>query len=191
MNQKLIAAGALAAALLASASAQATTFTSILSGANERPVPVVSFASGTGSLFLADDQNSFSIQIDFTGLSANAAAAHIHCCSGPNANAGVAIGFAPPAATAGSILGSFDLTLASTYTSGFLNGAGGGTVSGARGAFLAGLASGNAYFNIHDSVYPGGEIRGQVTAVPEPGTYALMVMGLGMVGLWARRRETR
>lgn len=45
--------------------------------------------------------------------------------------------------------------------------------------------------NIHNAVFPGGEIRGQllqVTAVPEPGTWAMLAAGLGLVGLIARRR---
>ena len=45
------------------------------------------------------------------------------------------------------------------------------------------------YVNVHTTFKPGGEIRGQVAAIPEPGTYALLAMGLGMIGVAARRRR--
>jgi hypothetical protein len=38
---------------------------------------------------------------------------------------------------------------------------------------------------------PSGEIRGQlipVTAIPEPGTYLMLLAGLGLLGFIARRR---
>ncbi len=164
-------------------------YTAVLSGANERPNPVATDATGFGSLFVAADGNSFSVNIDFNGLSANAVAGHVHCCSAATGNAAVAVGFAPPAATSGTITGTFDLTLASTFTAGFLNGAGGGTVAGARSAFLAGLDAGQAYFNVHSSNFPGGEIRGQLAAVPEPGSWALLIAGFGLTGAVMRRRR--
>jgi len=37
----------------------------------------------------------------------------------------------------------------------------GGTAAGAEAALVGGLAAGQAYFNIHTSPFPGGEIRGQ------------------------------
>ena len=42
---------------------------------------------------------------------------------------------------------------------------------------MAALASNKAYLNIHTNVYPGGEIRGFLTAVPEPATWMMMMMG--------------
>ncbi len=49
--------------------------------------------------------------------------------------------------------------------------------------FLSGLW----YVNLHTTVYPGGEIRGQLNPVPEPNT--LLALGLGTMGLLLRRRR--
>lgn len=45
------------------------------------------------------------------------------------------------------------------------------------------------YVNLHTSVFPGGEIRGQLAPVPEASTYAMMLGGLGLVGFMAARRR--
>ena len=50
------------------------------------------------------------------------------------------------------------------------------------------LFAGLLYINLHsDPNFPGGEIRGNLVAVPEPETYAV-VIGLGLLGLAGYRR---
>jgi hypothetical protein len=52
------------------------------------------------------------------------------------------------------------------------------------------LFAGGLYVNIHTLEFPGGEIRGQLTPVPEPETYA-MIAGAGLVGFGVFRRFRR
>jgi hypothetical protein len=54
---------------------------------------------------------------------------------------------------------------------------------------LSGAAAGRAYLNIHTTEFPNGEIRGFLIAVPEPGTWAMMILGFGIAGASLRRRR--
>jgi hypothetical protein len=94
-----------------------------------------------------------------------------------------------PVTTSGAFSQLFNLLDSSIYTAGFLNNFGGGTAAGAEAALLGGFAAGTAYSNIHNAVFPGGEIRGQLQAIPEPGAWALMILGFGAVGATLRRRR--
>jgi hypothetical protein len=125
---------------------------------------------------------------DWSGLSGLTTVAHIHCCVAPPGTVGVAVtpgtfpGF-PVGVSSGSYSsGALDLSNASTYTAGFLTNFGGGTTEGAQAALLTGLQEGTAYLNIHTNTFPAGEIRGFLNAVPEPQSWALMILGFGLMG---------
>lgn len=53
---------------------------------------------------------------------------------------------------------------------------------------LDAMKNGGTYFNIHTTSRPGGEIRGQIELVPEPGTLIALAAGLSALGARRRRR---
>jgi hypothetical protein len=177
------------AGLLATqASAGILVYTDTMFGGNEVP-PNGSPGSGQATVTVNTVTNMLTVNETWTGLSAPAAAAHIHCCAVAGVAAPVALPFTLfPNTTSGSYNSTFDLMLSATYTSGFLSSSG-ATAAGAESALLAAMASGMTYTNIHDANFPGGEIRGQLAAVPEPATMA--VGGASLLGLIAMVRRRR
>lgn len=168
--KQLLTGSALAGVMCFSSPAYADTITyiALMSGAGENP-PNASTATGTSFLSLTGD--ILDIHIEYSGLiGGNPAAAHIHCCAGPGTNAPVWVPFANfPTTTSGTYDIAIDL---STFVF-----SGGGT----EAALIAGMNNGTAYTNIHNAMFPGGEIRGQIVATPEPGT--LLLLGTGAVGV--------
>src|SRR5437762_2182590 len=144
-------------------------FTAALNAMNESP-PTASGGTGFTEVDLDTVAQTLHVFVTFTGLTSGDTAAHIHCCTSPGGNAGVATvtptftGF-PGGVTSGTYDHTFDMTLASSYNPAFVT-ANGGTPASAFAALVAGLNAGDAYLNVHTTQFPGGEIRGFLNAVP-------------------------
>ncbi len=188
----------LSIALMASSS-YAVLFTASLDSASENNPANTSPGTGFAMVEFDPIAHTLSISAVFSGLTAAVSDAHIHCCTLPPNNAGVAVpgagalpGF-PLGVTSGSYSNVFDTLLDSTYRPAFITTFGGGTASGAEAALFAGLLDGRAYFNIHTTNFPGGEIRGFLQAVPEPvpepGTLGLCALGLTALVVAPRLRR--
>jgi hypothetical protein len=193
LNHALCTSAVLALTALPAA-AHEQIYTVVMTGPAEAP-PNASGGDGVAIITFDLDLFTMRVQTTFAELAGNVTASHIHCCTAvPGAGtAGVATqtptftGF-PLGATFGSYDHTFDMTLASSYNAAFIT-ANGGTVSTAFTALLNGIDAGRAYFNIHTSFAPGGEIRGFLAPVPEPSSYALMLGGLAAIGALVRRRR--
>jgi len=202
-------ASVFAASLTLSAAAEAVTiFTANLTNAQEPAVTTptlvggaprpVSFGTATFTLTAAQPAMTVTaavFNIDFTGtqttdVNDNLVAAHIH--AGP-----------PGTPTLPVVWGFFGNPFNDNNPNDVVNtpftSAVGGTISGkwdagegnstTLTAQLPNIFAGNSYINFHTTQFPGGEIRGQILAIPEPETYALMLAGLGALGWAARRRS--
>ena len=190
-----VAAASLCAVLaMGSASAAPATYYATLTGAAEDSP---NDSPGIGSTVVTFDLSAHVLTIDlsFVGLEGLSTAAHIHCCTvtpGTGA-AGVAtetptFSSFPTGVNGGIYSMMYDTTLADSWNPAFIA-ANGGTTAGAEAAFSAGLGSSSAYLNIHSSVYTGGEIRGFLAPVPEPGQWGMLLMGLPAVLALGRRRR--
>jgi hypothetical protein len=186
-----IISGAALCVLATQASASIVIYDAPL-GNFENP-PSGSTATGFAEVTIDTVASTMEVNVTFSGLLAPNTASHIHCCIAPGLNTIVATttptftGF-PSGVTSGSYDHIFDLTSATSYNPAFVT-ANGGTVASAEATLLAGLAAGDAYLNIHTTSFPGGEIRGFLRAVPEPSTWAMMLLGFAGVGFMAYRRR--
>lgn len=116
------------------------------SGAAERPNPVASNGTGTITGTYNLQNNMIEYTITWSGISGNPSAMHFHGPADVTLAAGVQVPIMVPsgAGTSGTVSGTATLTDAQETD----------------------LLAGKWYYNIHTAAYPGGEIRGQVTAAP-------------------------
>ena len=168
----------LAAIVTSLAVAQAQNFTVNMTPAQDGGGTRMGSGSGTLTLNTTLDTLTFN-NIMFAGLSAPSTAGHIHGPAAPGVSTGVLYPLGGTFFTLGTTSGSINGTLQ------LLTGTGGFDLP----TQITQLESSLWYINIHDSVFLGGEIRGQILPVPEPS--ALPLLGIGVCGLWLllRRRS--
>lgn len=169
MRKSFLALATCAALAASPASAAIDSYIAFLYGANEIPAGDPD-GFGLATLLIDNVANTVSWSILALNIDLPLTGAHIHQAP-TGANGGVIVNFA--ASLTGSGLFDSDLALINP---------------GSAAGF---------YVNLHNAIYPAGAIRGQLEYVgtatppiPEPGTTALMLAGLGVVGFLVRRRRT-
>ncbi len=121
-----------------------TMYKANLSGGAEAPTPVDTPAKGAAILAVEGDTVSY--YVSYSGLTGAATASHVHGPASPTESVGVLFPLTPvPAFGASGILSGTHVLTAAEKSA---------------------LEAGMTYINIHTSLNPGGEIRGQVVAVP-------------------------
>ena len=187
---KRILISALTACSLVSARADLFHYTVTFSDVGE-----ANPSAGTGFATVDYDStfHTLSLSANFSGLTGDTTASHIHAPTtlAGTGNAGVATTtptFAsfPLGVKSGTFANVLNLTLASSWNPSFV---GVDTLAFAESRLAAAMADGKAYWNIHSTYSAGGEVRGFLTQVPEPGTLALA--GLAAVGMVLRTRNKR
>jgi hypothetical protein len=147
-------------------------YTADLKGSTVSP-PTGSTALGHVVVIIDEDLHRMQILTEFVGLAGAVTEAHLH---GPTAEvfAGTASAITPSPAPSGFPTGItsgtytstlFDLESASSYDPAFVA-AHGPLVTDSMQAMFDALDTGTAYFDIHTSAFPNGEIRGFVVFVP-------------------------
>jgi hypothetical protein len=172
-----------AAAFLAcgAASAATQTYSFNLSGAQEVPANA---SPAAGSMQITIDDVAGLISYTFTAfnLQGSFTMAHIHAAPA-GANGPVVFDLVPPADYSGPVTFG-PVVIPNSWA---LLGQNETIATGLAAAINA--APWNYYVNIHTSLFPAGEIRGQLAPIPEAGTWAMMLGGLGLLGVALRRRR--
>jgi hypothetical protein len=153
-------------------------FTINATGAQEFPVPPGGEpgATATGSITLTRNgltgtTGTMLVNLALNGVTTPLTAWHIHQAA-PGVSGPIVIPFGNPEPfRTGNVMA--------------------GTVTGLDNAVINNVFNNPAgfYFNLHNVPFPGGTVRDQLRAIPEPGSLALV--GTAALGLWLRRRRAK
>ena len=160
----LLALASISLSLASVTPAMAVTY-QLVTNVNGAQAGTASPGTGSGTLTFDDVTNLLDWNISFSGLIGTEIAAHFHGPAPAGSNGGIQIG----------------LPLGSPLV-------GSATLTATQETQLLGELW---YLNIHSSTNGAGEIRGQLllAPVPEPEAYAMMIAGLGLIGLAVRRKR--
>jgi hypothetical protein len=126
-----------------------------LNGAQAVPTPVITNATGTGTVVVSANQSSLSVSLSVTGLSSTIQGAHIHF-GAAGTNGPIIFNFALPSTAPPSLVINVVLTAANLLPQ---------PAVASFPAAVDALLSGNTYFQVHTANHPGGEVRGQILPV--------------------------
>lgn len=157
-------------ALAAPLSAAPILFTTWLSGDQEVP-PRETTGHGQVDLWFDDSTLGWSLSGAFEDLVSDSVAAHIH----------------GPATTEGTAGVLYPLTISLGAQSGIIGGF--GTFTPEQAGFLR---DGLLYVNLHSVMYPAGEIRGQLSSVPDAASFGVTgLTALFLLGAVRLRQRVR
>lgn len=164
---RCLAHAAVLAALASSAPAALAEMLQLeayLNGSQEVP-PVPTPATGYAQIDLDTTTMTMSWDITYSDLLGELIDAHFHGPAPPGVNAPIRI---PIPISPSPLVGSADVTQDDMQE----------------------ILEGLWYVNLHSDLFPNGEIRGQITVVPEAGTITMTAIGGALFGFatWRRRR---
>ena len=178
------AIGCIAAAVLAFpglAMATVKTYSFNLDGSQQVPANPSS-AVGSAQIMVDDVADTISFAVVAFNLGSAFTASHIHAAPA-GSNGGVVFDLAANSDSMGPV------TIGPVVVPASWSLAGVGKAAGGTLADDINAKPWNYYVNLHTALNPSGEIRGQLAPVPEGGTLAMMVAGLGVVGMLTKRRR--